>query len=149
MKQPNYRLSLSKSSVLYQGCSLVNRWGRDQTKVMSKSMVKMDIKRWIKEEIPVKPQQSRTGRRRQGIQARRQIQRNNDRINRRENDDAAQPRIDAMFQMMREKNPRIARRQSDDQEPNDDQEEVQHNDPSERSSQLMGRPPDLQNLRTP
>ena len=64
VKQPNYRLSLSKSSVLYQGCSLVNRWGRAQTKVMSKSMVKMDIKRWIKEEIPVKPQRNRTGSRR-------------------------------------------------------------------------------------
>ena len=102
VKQPNYRLSLSKSSVLYQGCSLVNRWGRAQTKTMSKSLVKIEIKKWIKEEIPTKPVLDNANSRRTRRQTRREQQREAVQVqNIRSEIEAGQPRIDVMFQRIR------------------------------------------------
>ena len=64
VKRPNYRLSISRASLLFQGCSLVNRWGRLQTRTMTKYMVKKEIKKWIQNVIPVKPLNIRRGNKR-------------------------------------------------------------------------------------
>ena len=55
LKRPDYKLALSKGSLVYQGCTYVNRWGEKQTKTMTKAAVKTSVRKWIFENIPVKP----------------------------------------------------------------------------------------------
>ena len=100
-----------------------------------------------------KQQRNKIGSRRQRFQVERRVQPSDERRNRNRGEyvDAAQPRIDAIFQRLQD-NHRDAGREAmhnDDQDVATDHEAQQDTDPTVRSNQLVGRPPDIQNLRTP
>ena len=131
---------------------------------MTKYRVKLEIKKWIKEVIPVKPPRSWVGERRQVVGRRRQEPNRDERLprDRREMDDRNQPRIMTYFtriqdqngnaNMMTRNNNDEERHQGDDQLAEDVHGQVQHQAlplPQEEESQQRGRPPDIEFLRLP